>query len=500
MVLTNLAKNIKYNFIFTILLGVLNLLMSKVFINNLGSEFNGLIKLFTQIISYLNLAELGLGTASAYALYKPLENNDTEKLSIVFSTMKKIYNKIFLFILVVGVLFTPFLKYLIKDFQLRNIDYIFWVIYVLNTALTYLGARYSIYLTADNKLYIVKIIQGTVQTIGLVLKIFVIMYLKSFKLFLLISCFEVLVNLFIIKRLFYSKYIEINDESTELDKTIGKDLFYIFWHKLAGIIVFNTDYILISRYISLTIVTVYSNYIIVINIIQLMIEIITSTLTPVIGKFSAQESKENIFKLFKKFYSLYIYIGIICAGITYSTVNSFIKIWIGKGFEVEKVTLILIVINLFILIARKPVDLFASTSGYFSDIHIPVLESLINFIISIILVKKIGLNGVILGTVCSNILVIFMIKPLLFYKKIFNISPLYYLKSLSFYMLLISSIIFIKDLIDGVLNVNVYIQNFYEWTKYLILEFTIYLIISTIIFIIFDTSFRGIYKQIREKK
>lgn len=127
---------------------------------------------------------------------------------------------------------------------------------------------------------------------------------------------------------------------------------------------------------------------------------------------------------------LFLGVSIFLVFSTYKLINNFMTLWLGKEFTLSKLTVILILINLFIQSFRGIVDTFKEGAGFFHDIHLPISEAIINFVVSIVLVQYIGLNGVIIGTICSNILVICIIRPILVFRRCFNKDVKDYIKNI----------------------------------------------------------------------
>lgn len=477
----SLKIEILFNLIITLSIGLLTFVVNKYFSEYMGAKELGLMRLFTQMITYLSLAELGLGTASTYALYKPLADKDINKVNIIISTIGSLYKKIGIFILVIGLLLNPIIPFFIKDKFLSGNIYLYWSLYVLNTAFTYSFAKYNILFTADQNFKLVRIIQGISRITSQCLQIFILLKYRSFTGFILLLILENLIQyIFYIqhykKNYSYIKYVE--DRSISLKK----DLFNLFFHKIAGLIIFNTDYIIISKFISLTMVGIYSSYLIVVSIISTIIRILTNVISPKIGNYISKNNKEKIFKLWKKINIIFVFLGIIFTYMTFKLINSFIYLWIGKEYLLGTITVILIMINLFIIIIRIMTDIFKNGCGFFSDIHLPILEGIINLILSLILVQYLGINGVIIGTVASNIIIILIAKPILVFKECFDKDWKVYIKILLEYLILSTIVIFISEFI-----VNKFIEfnniiTWFDWIKTSIKLLIVTGTVSTIVF------------------
>ena len=461
MIKLKLIKEIFLNLILTFFISLFSFLINKYFAFYLGVKNLGLMKLFTQLLAYLNLAEIGLASASTYALYKPLAEKNYKQISIVINTITSLYNKIFLFILLVGLLLNPIIPFFIKDKMVDKNIYLYWSLYVISTALSYSFVKYSVLFTADQKFGFVRLIQGGSRIFCQILQIFVIIKLQSFLIFIMLLILDNIIQYAFYKFHYIKNYSYIFKTKIK-DKSITKNLKNLFWHKIAGLIVFNTDLILISKFISLEIVGIYASYQMIIQMIMTVINIVLNVLKPKIGKFIAENSKEKIFNYWKNLNILSLFSSILFSFCTYKLINDFIILWLGKDFILPKLTVFLIMTNLFVQCFRGITDIFKDGSGFFDDIHLPISEAVINFVLSIILVQYMGLNGVIIGTIVSNILIICIAKPIMVFKRCFDKNIKDYIKIYGNYLILIIISLFICDFILKFISLKT-VNSWFDW-------------------------------------
>ena len=171
----------------------------------MGIEKLGLMKLFTQIMVYLNLVDMGISSASAYALYEPLYKRNIERMSIIINTITSLYNKIFFFILIIGLSINPIIPFFIKDNTFSKEIYLYWSFYVINTAITYLFVKYSILFTANQEFLYVRIVQGISKIFYQILQIVVIIRIQSFFLFIFLLILDNITQ-YIFYKYHYKKY------------------------------------------------------------------------------------------------------------------------------------------------------------------------------------------------------------------------------------------------------------------------------------------------------
>lgn len=491
-----MKKEIILNFIFTILTSVVMFLQNKYFVEYMGIETLGIMKLFSQMLQYLNIIEMGLGSASTFALYKPLAEKNYQQVSIILSTIKSTYNKIAMILSVLGILITPILPFFMKVKSFDKIIYIYWILYVLNTASTYLFIKYVILFTANQEFIYVRFIQSVSKICCQILQIVLIIRYHSFIIFIILLILDNLTQYILFKRYFNKKYSFIFS-TKERYKKLNNDIKNLFWHKIGTLIIYNTDLILISKLVSLKIVGIYASYQLVIQMIGTVINIVINVIRPKIGKYIALNPKENTYQLFKKINIIFLLIGIIFSYCSYILINYFISLWIGKEYILSNFTVQLICINIFVACFRVILDIFKDGSGFFDDIQCPILESIINLIFSIILGVKYGLNGIIIGTIISNILIILIYKPILVFKRCFDKKIKEYLKIYSNYLILILISIFSCDYFLSFISLKE-TTSWIEWIKQGVLIGIISLLIIFIIFLS-NKDFRKNLKYLKNK-
>ena len=486
-----MKKEILYNFIFTFLISIILFIQNKYFIQYMGIEMLGIMKLFSQLFQYLNIVELGLGSASAFALYKPLAERNIKHISIIISTIKSIYNRISLLLLGLGIFVTPFLPYFMKIENFTKSIYYYWIFYVINTVSTYLYIKYVILFTANQEFLYVRFIQSTSKIFYQILQIIFMIKYSSFLVFILLLLLDNLTQ-YIFLKIHYKKNYSYIYSTKERYRGLHKDIKNLFWHKIGSLVIFNTDLILISKLVSIEIVGIYASYQLIVQMISTIINIILNVIRPKIGRFVSKNLKEDNYSLFKKINLVFFIVAIFFSYVTYQVINSFISLWLGEGVELKGITIQLLMINLLINIFRTIVEVFKETSGFFDDIQAPILEAIINLVFSIILGIKYGLDGIIIGTIISNILVIMIYKPILVFKRCFDKGVKEYIKIYGNYLiLLIISLILLNIATKPFIRTDIN-----TWIDWIIYATTISVITGVVLFIVFllNKEFRNIIK------
>lgn len=426
--INNVTKNLKYA-ISGQILGILISFVSRfVFIRTLGAEYLGLNGLFTNILSILSLAELGIGPAMVYSMYKPLAENNKEKLKALMSLYRKSYTAIGLTIATLGILITPFLDFFVKGIpNISNIK-IIYLLFVLNSSISYFFSYKRSLIIADQKRFIATLYRYSFYFVLNVLQIIFLILTKNYFIYLiLLISSTMLENIFISKKanqLYpFLKEKEIPKLHDEEKKSIVRNVKAMMYHKLGSTVVMGTDNLLISKFVGLIEVGIYSNYHLISNSLNMMFGLFFQSLTASVGNLGVSETEEKKLFTFQviNLAGFWIYaFSSICLFILF---NPFIGLWIGNEYLFSLGVVLLIVINFYLTGMRKSVLTYRDALGLFwYDRYKPVFEAILNLVFSIIFVKRIGISGIFLGTTMSTIAVCFWVEPLILYKYGFKQS------------------------------------------------------------------------------
>lgn len=437
-------NEILINIFLTFALQFIAFFITKYFILVFGSQLSGLLKLFAEIIMYLGMIEAGLMTASTYALYKPLSEKNKDRINILISTIHYLYNKVFIGILILGIIITPLIPYLIKDNLDVNKIYLYWILYVVSQSFSYTLLKYCILFTADNKFLLVRYIQSGTAVLVSILQGIILWKFQRIEFYIVLPLVSVIIQKYLYK-FFYNKYYQDVIWVEQKDFSILKNLRNLIYHKLALLVLVNTDIILISMFVSLEIIVVYGAYKAVNSIVLTFFDALFGNLRPQIGRYIAENQVENNFILWNKLHIIFFAASLFFAMTTYFLVDDFITLWLGKDFLLSDITKVIIYFNLLIELSRRITEVFKEGYGFFDDIYLPISEACINLASSVFLVQLYGIDGVLIGTLLSNIIILCIAKPIIVFKRCFGKSISYYLKiyignlfSLFLFLLIIS--------------------------------------------------------------
>ncbi|MGL5616053.1 MAG: lipopolysaccharide biosynthesis protein [Sarcina sp.] len=430
----NSLKNAKINLIFTLVTTILGFISRTIFIDYLGSTLLGFNTLIVGVIGVLNVAELGIGVAVSYELYKPLVDENYEKINEIMVIFKRIYSYIGIAILVMGLIFLPFLKGLIKNEIPYNQAVIYFLILLIGTAGTYFFSYKQVLINADQKSYIVQEALGISNIIKSLFQIFVMVVFRSYLAWLIIFLvFSLGGNIYASYKTqkYYGDKISFKSkEKTTVimrrNVSLKKNIFNIFFHKLGEIVIFQTDPIVISAFATLKETAIYANYTMVITALTTILGTIFNAMTASVGNLIASESNERAYEVFKEIRFMINTIGIIICFSLFMTVDKFISIWVGQQYLFSTPIVLIIIFNLYVQLTRNAIGTYKGCYGIYWDIWAPVIEGLINLVLSIGLSYKFGIIGVFIGTLASNIAIILIWQPYTVYKYGFKKNPLKY--------------------------------------------------------------------------
>lgn len=438
----NAKRNILWGIVNKVVVTVFPFIIRTLLLKVLGEEYLGLSSLFTSILQVLSLSELGFSVAMVYSMYKPIAEDDKDKICALLNLYKSVYRIIGGFIGIVGIILLPFLNHLIEGGYPQNINiYILYLIYLLNTVLSYWLFAYKTALLSahqrsdieSNILTITNVLMNLVQIGTLIL-------FKNYYLYIIwLPIFTLSKNIItsvIVKKL-YPQYIckgRIDKESLKLLKT---QLFALMGHKVGAVVRSAADNIIISMNIGLTTVAVYNNYYSLLNAVGSILNILYTSITAGIGNSII---KENVTKNYEDF-KMFSFINMWLVGwfsICFSCLfQPFMILWVGEKLLFPTSTMILFVIYFAVMYMRKIVNTYKDASGmWMADVAKPYVEAIFNLLANILLVRIWGINGVLIASILSMALICIPWEAHVLYKDYFKMNEVSYYLSLAKYIII----------------------------------------------------------------
>ena len=397
---------------------------------------------------------------------------------------KKAYHIIALVVFIIGISIIPFLSYFIGETIVDiNINLVY-LLFIIDIVCSYLLTYKRSLLYADQKNYIINIIH-MIYLVTLNISQLLLLYItKNYYLYLGIKIILRIIENVVITIIVNKKYSYLKEKNIKkLDKKIEKDIFQkvkaLFFHKIGSFIVLGTDNLIISRYLGIITVGLYSNYYMIINALNTLFSQALTALTPSVGNLLVEKKTKKNFEVFRKVRFINFWIATFTSVALLIIMNSFITIWIGEAYLLSNLVLITLVINFFMTMMRNSYSTFKEAAGIFhEDRYVPIIESFVNIVASIILLKYFGLAGVFMGTIISGLILWCYSYPKFVYKKLFCRSYLSYIKETISYIILFILILIISYKISNIYTFyNIWVQLLYNIIVSLIIPNIILLII-----------------------
>ena len=456
----NSILNILVSIASQFVIALFGFLSRKVFIDSLGATYLGLNGLLTSVLSMLGLAEMGIGASIVYSLYKPLADKDEEKITALVQLYRKLYRILSAVVFMLSVMFYPFLDDLMNGGEeIKDIGVIY-AIFVVRNIITYSFAHKWSLISADQKSYMIDRNNIVFQILLMSSRIFILLEYGDYILFLVVELFFLLAqNLYngrVVDKVYpylKTKARHYVDEATR--SSIITNVKALFLHNIGSYCIYGTSNLLISYFINLTTVGLYSNYSMLVSQVLAFLNPMFNGVGASIGNMIATESREKTYFIFRVFYLVNFVVFSSVSIFLVILVEPFIAWWLGSSLLLDKATFFLIVANFYISGLRMSIGIFKVRGGIFvQDKYVPLLEAALNLGVSILLVKYIGLAGIFLGTIISMLLTVFWTAPYLVYRHLFKIPSLDYYRRYYDYFILTAlagyiSVVAVNAVFDG---------------------------------------------------
>lgn len=416
MAIQEISKNIKFSAINYIIVNLIRFIVRMVFIKTLPVEYLGVNGLFSNVLAMLSLAELGIGPAIVYSLYKPLAYGDKTTVKAIMRLFKKVYIAIGCIILILGLLLYPWLDNFIKDGQAIPEIHYFYLVFLLNTVISYFWTYKRSLLIADQKQYVVNIYQAAVQVIVAMLQIACLFIFASYWSYIILMLFGTILENFSIAKKADKEYPYLNEQAKALDVTIKQQIVKntkaMICHKIGGMVVFSSSNLVLSKFAGLAAVGLYSNYYMVIAALNSFAGKFFEAITASIGNLMVINSNEEKKKAFKVIEFITAMQAAVCFCGLYVLFNPFVTLWVGKAYLFNDYIVAAMALSFYLTYMRKAVLMFHDAAGlYWNDRYKPLAESVINLAASVYLTINYGVIGVVLGGIISTLLTCFWVEP-----------------------------------------------------------------------------------------
>lgn len=403
----NISRSILWGIFNKIIAIVLPFAIRTVMIYYMGMQYVGLGSLFSSILQVLSFAELGVGSALVFSMYKPIAEQDNEKVCALLNLYKKAYREIGLIILAIGLIIMPFIRYLIAGEIPFDINiYILYSIYLLNNIIGYfLFAYKQSLLTASQRVDVVSKVSMILQIIFGVVQICFLIIFRNYYLYVIFIPMITFINnivLGIIVNKQYPQYKCIGRISNEEFCLLRKQVGGMVFQKIGGIVLASVDTIIISAFLGLTQLALYQNYYYIFTALNGFFAVIQQALIPSIGNSVVTNSIEKNYNDFRKFNFIYLWIVVWWSACLMCLYQPFMEIWVGKENMLGQEMVILFVVYFFVFKWCDMLYIYQDACGlWWQTRYVPFLASIINLIINIVLVNVIRLPGILISTIIA---------------------------------------------------------------------------------------------------
>lgn len=481
----NAGRNILFGTILRIYQIAFPFIMRTAMIYIMGVQYLGLNSLFTSVLQVLNLAELGVGSAMVYSMYKPIATDDRKTICALMRLYRTYYRIIGLVIAVIGIGLLPFIPKLIKSDVPRDIN--IYILYLLNLSVTVLSywlfAYKNCLLDAHQRNDVTSRVTLITNTVQYILQIAVLVMFKNYYLYVIVALgTQAVTNITtaIVVTKMFPDYKPRGKLSKQEVKIINHRIRDLFTSKIGAVVVNSADTIVISAFLGLTVLAIYQNYYYILNAIISIVAIVFTACTAGIGNSIIVETKEKNFEDLKKFTFIISWIAGVCSTCLLCLYQPFMDIWVGKKLELEFGAVICLCIYYFVYEINQLLNTYKDAAGiWHEDRFRPLVTAIVNLGLNLVTVKYWGIYGILLSTVISMLVVgmpwlLHNLFTVLFEKSMFWI----YIKKLFFYIL----VSFVSQVITYIITLGIHGN---KWFVFIVKAIICCIVPNTIFIIVY---------------
>lgn len=407
----NATRNIVFGMILKLYQILLPFIMRTAMIYLMGVEYLGLNSLFTSILQVLNLAELGVGSAMVYSMYKPIADNDKLTICALLKLYKKYYFFIGLIIAIIGTILTPMIPKLINGEIPGGLNiYILYLLNLIATVMTYWMFAYkNSLLQAYQRSDISSKVTIITTTIQYVVQLIVLWMFHNYYIYIVVMLFTQAMANIVTAIVASQLYPEISPKGTlsdEIVKSINQRIKDLFTAKLGATIVNSADTIVISAFLGLTVLAMYQNYYFIMSSVMGILTVIFSSCLAGVGNSMVTESVEKNYNDFRILTFLINWIVTICMCCFATVYQPFIMLWVGAQYRFDMLVVALFCIYFYLVTMQQINGMYKDAAGvWHQDRFRPLIAAIFNLIFNLLFVKSLGIYAILLSTIASYILV-----------------------------------------------------------------------------------------------
>lgn len=407
----NATRNVLFGFILKVYTLFVPFLMRTALIYLLGIQYLGLSSLFTSILQVLNLAELGVGSAMVYSMYKPIAEDDSVTICALMKLYKIYYRVIGIIIALLGVLLTPFIPKLISGSVPNDIN--IYILYYLNLSATVLSYWLFAYknsiLMAHQRTDIVSKVTLVTSTFQYIFQIGVLYFFRNYYYYVMVTLItQVLTNVMtaVCANKLYPTYKPYGDLDKNEVNNINQRIKDLFTAKLGTVLGTSVNSIVISANLGLSVLAVFHNYYLIVNSIIGFIQIIFTSIRAGIGNSLIIENEEKNYNDFNKLVFIILWIVTVCAACFATMCQPFMQLWVGKSLMLPDYMVGLFCVMFFLMVIQNLSCAYKDAAGiWHEDRFRPIITGIVNLILNIAFVHVWGLQGIIIATILSYLFI-----------------------------------------------------------------------------------------------
>ena len=439
------VMNIKVGMLFYILSLFLAFFSRKIFLDCLGAEFIGLTGMLHNIMSFLSVVELGIGTSIVYFLYKPLQEDNHQKINEVMSMLAFLYRCIGFIIGSCGIVVSFFFPWWFGHLG-TGLPLIYFAFYsfLASSVAGYIFNYKQLLVSANQKQYLVSAYFQTIGIIQSLTQIILAYYYRNLWLWVVVGLIFTIIGIIVfnirIQQLYPWLDINLKKGRKNLKKypEVLKKTRQIFIQKIKDFILYKSDEILVGAFVSVVNVAFYGNYTMIINKLNVMVNILSEGLSAGVGNLLAEGNEQNIMKVFWEMTAArFLILGIIVFSLLTFT-QPFISCWLGEKYQLSDMIVFLLILNLFIRYQSAAVYIYMGSAGLFGDVWAAWVELFLNLAITLSLAPFYGIAGILLGKIISFGLISVFWKPYYLFSQTFHKSVWEYWRGMAPYYIIFS--------------------------------------------------------------
>ncbi|HBP97471.1 lipopolysaccharide biosynthesis protein [Leuconostoc lactis] len=478
---------------------IMSFITRAIFIKTLGNTYNGLNGLYSNLLSVLSFAELGIGIAVASAMYVPVANQQYELINTLLNFFRRVYRIIGLIVLIIGFGISFILGNFIKG-SIPDYAQIGFILYVFNAALSYWMVTSQTLLAADQKNFVNTGIKFVCSLVFQGIQIFILLRYHNFLLYLIVQIVNTFSLNFIITILVRKNYpfikgSQLHSIPEKTKNALKHNIFGMMSAKFGGIVLSGSDNIILSAFVGLTLVGQYSNYMIIIAGIVSLMNMIQGGITASVGHLGAQNDKHKEIEIF---FQLFAGSSILTVAMSFGMAlffDTIIRLWLGTGFIFDNLTTILLIMMFYTNQIRQiSISYITAYSLFWPLRYKSLIEAGVNLLISLLLVIKyqMGVNGVLIGTIIANIGINIIWEGYIVQRLALSNSTLRYFWSVSKVSLVTVVSVWFGINIQQILNINNDLIKMIALTGI----YTAFMVIIILVFSIIIPESKNLYKRI----